>query len=93
MKQIYDFEQFKPPILNESMLLKEIEKRKTQQQTLALTLAAILVQVAVIVLGIIAYEIYPLVTLGCALYVGIATISGGAVAIVFTKKRRSLVCQ
>lgn len=93
MKQIYNFEQSKPPILNENMLIKEMEKRKTQRETIMLTIAAILIQAVVIMLGVFAYEIYPIITLGCALYVGIATISSGAVAIAFTKKRRSLVCQ
>lgn len=93
MKQIYNFEQSRPPILNENMLRKEIEKRKTQRETIMLTIAAILIQAVVIMLGVFAYEIYPIITLGCTLYVGIATISSGAVAIAFTKKRRSLVCQ
>jgi len=93
MKQIYNFEQSKPPILNENMLIKEMEKRKIQRETIMLTIAAILIQAVVIMLGVFAYEIYPIITLGCVLYVGIATISSGAVAIAFTKKRRSLVCQ
>ena len=90
MKQIYNFEQHTPPVLNESMLLKEIEKRKTQRQTLLLTLASILMQAVVIMLGIFVYDFYPIVTIGCIVYVVIATVSSGALAFAFTKKRGSL---
>ena len=93
MKQIYTFEQFRPPVLNENMLMKEMERRKTQLQTMLLTLAVILIQVVVIMLGIFTYNFYPLVSFICVLHVGITTLSSGAIAIVFTKKRRSLVCQ
>ena len=93
MKQIYNFEQSKPPVLNERLLRKEMEKRKNQRDTMMLTIAVILIQITVIMLGVLTYEMYPIVTLGCVFYVGITTISSGAVAIAFTMKRRSLVCQ
>ena len=91
MKQIYNFEQHTPPVINESMLRKEIEKRKMQRQTLLLTLASILMQAVVILLGIFVYNIYPIMTIVCIAYVFIATVSSGIVAFAFVKKRGSLI--
>ena len=91
MKQIYNFEQHTPPVVNESMLRKEIEKRKTQKQTLLLTLASVLMQAVVILLGILVYDFYPIVTVGCIVHVVIATVSSGVLAFAFTKKRGSLI--
>jgi hypothetical protein len=91
MKQIYNFEQLPPPVLNEGMLRKEIEKRKMQRQTLLLTLASILMQAVVILLGVFVYDFYPILTICCIAYVFIASASSGAVAFAFTKKRGSLI--
>ena len=42
MKQIYNFEQHKPPVLNENMLRAELERRRLRWQTALLALAGIL---------------------------------------------------
>lgn len=90
MNRIYNFEQHTPPVLNESMLRKEIEKRKTQRQTLILTFASVLMQAVVILLGALAYEFYPIVTVVCVVYAVSSTVSGGVVAFAFIKKRGNL---
>ncbi len=51
MKQIYNFEQHTPPVLNESMIRSEIERRKLQCQTTLLVLAGILIQIVVSLFG------------------------------------------
>ena len=59
MKQIYNFEQHRPPILNENMIRKEIERRKLHLQTTLLVLAGILLQVVIALLGFSAMDWYP----------------------------------
>ena len=39
MKQTFDFEQFDPPILNENILRRDLEKRAERQRTVLLTIA------------------------------------------------------
>ena len=42
MKPIYDFEQMNPPVLNESMLRAELEKRKLKKQTTLIAICGII---------------------------------------------------
>ena len=48
MKQIYNFEQYTPPVLNENMLREELEQRRLRWQTALLALAGILLQVVAV---------------------------------------------
>ena len=90
MKQIYNFEKNNPPCLNERYLRKDAERRKLQRQTILLTIASILSQMVVLLFGILMWQIQPVVTLTCTLYVLTAVLSSGVIVIVFTKKRRSI---
>ena len=51
MKQIYNFEQHTPPVLNENMLRMEIERRKLHWQTALLFIAGLLLQIVVVLFG------------------------------------------
>lgn len=86
MRQIYNFERVQPPVLNESMLRGEMERRTLRLQTLLLTISAILLMVAMLLLGIFAYESYPLIALLCFAYTVISATGGGIMAVIFTGK-------
>ena len=90
MKQIYSFEKNNPPCLNERYLRKEADRRKLQRQTILLTIASILSQMVVLLFGILMWQIQPVITFVCILYVLTSTLSGSVLMIVFTKKRRSV---
>ena len=90
MKQIYNFEINNPPRLNERYLRKEAERRKLQRQTILLTIASVLSQMVVLLFGILMWQIQPVMTLTCILYVLTAALSSSVIVIVFTKKRRSI---
>lgn len=51
MKQIYNFENYAPPALNEKTLRREIERRKLRRQMFLLALAAILSQAAIFLMA------------------------------------------
>ena len=59
MKQIYDFEQRTPPVLNEQMLRAELERRKLRIQTAVAVLAGFLLMIAAVLLGYSAIDWYP----------------------------------
>ena len=42
MKQTFDFEQFTPPVLNENILRRELEKRTERRRTVLLAVAGAL---------------------------------------------------
>lgn len=86
MKQIYNFEQYDPPALNENMLRNEIEKRKVQKQTLLLGIAGILVQIVVLMFGWWNVETHPAITIMCWGYVLSSAVGGSLIAVVYTKK-------
>ena len=86
MKQIYNFEQYNPPALNERILREEIEQRKLRWETIAITLAGILAQVVLVMLGFLTVEEYPIIAIVCFAYVVLSATGGSVVAIIFTQK-------
>ena len=62
MQQIYDFEQMNPPVLNESMLRAELEKRKLKKQTTLIAICGIVSMLLLLLLAIIIAEAEPLLS-------------------------------
>ena len=81
MKQIYNFDTKQPPVLNESMLQAELEKRRLQRQTTIATMAGILVQIAILLLALLLSKQYPLLSMLCVVYVIISATGSTVVAI------------
>lgn len=86
MKQIYNFEQHTPPVLNENIIRSEIERRKLQWQTTLLVLAGILIQVVVALFGYSAVDWYPWISVFCFVYIVISTTGCGVVAVAYSRK-------
>lgn len=86
MKQIYDFEQNSPPVLNENMLRNELKKKKLNTQTLLLVIAGILMQFVLILLGLSAFDWYPWITVLSFGYVVISVTGGGIIAVTYIRK-------
>lgn len=86
MNQIYNFEQHKPPVLNENMLRAELERRRLRWQTALIAVAGILIQVLLILVGFVTKNEYPIITVVCLIYVVISITGSGVLAIVYTRK-------
>ncbi len=86
MKQIYHFEQYTPPALNENLLLAEMERRKLRLQTALFAFAGILFQIVVVLLGYSAIGWYPWLASACVGYVIVSTTGGGVIAITYSRK-------
>lgn len=86
MKQIYNFEQQKPPVLNENMLRTELERRRLRWQTALIAVAGILIQVLLILIGFVTKNEYPIITVVCLIYVVISITGSSVLAIVYTRK-------
>lgn len=86
MNQIYNFEQHKPPVLNENMLRAELERRRLRWQTALIAVAGILIQVLLILVGFVTKNEYPIITVVCLLYVVISITGSSVLAIVYTRK-------
>ena len=86
MKQIYDFEQYQPPVLNENMLRAEMERRRLRWQTALIAVAGILMQVVLVALGLFVQFDYPVITVICFGYVVMSTTGGSVLAVVCTRK-------
>lgn len=91
MKQIYDFEQAHPPVLNEHMLRTELKRRKVQRQTAWLALGSLLMLLCLSLIAIRLYAFNPLLSVACAIYVCIAITGGCVIALIFVQKRRSFI--
>lgn len=86
MKQIYDFEQQNPPVLNEAMLRNEQERRKLRRQTALLFVAGLLLQFIAVFVGYSAIDWYPWLTVLCLGYVVVSVTGAGVVAAAYTRK-------
>lgn len=90
MKQIYNFDKGAPPMINESMIRAEIERRQLQRETSLLSIASLLILGCLFLAALQLYETIPLLSFACAAYICIAVTGGSVIALVYTQKRRSL---
>ena len=86
MNQIYNFEQHKPPVLNENMLHAEFMRRRLRWQTALIAGSGILLLIAAAMLGFLVLEDYPWLTALCLVYVLSSATGGSVLAIVCTRK-------
>lgn len=86
MKQIYDFDHYKAPLLDEKLLQQEMEKRQVRQHTAILALAGILFQIVIILLGYAAVDWYPWLASACFGYVVLSTTACGIIAIAYSHR-------
>ena len=86
MKQTFHFEQFDPPILNEKILRRELEKRAERRRTVLLAITGTLFQAAFILLGLLCWNAAPAVTLACVGFAVVSAVGSGVIAIVYTQK-------
>lgn len=91
MKQIYNFEQNSPPVINESRIREEIERRKLQRETALLAMGSMLTVLCFMLLTLKLYGIAPVLAAVCTVYAGISVTGGSVIALVFANKRRSLI--
>lgn len=86
MKQIYDFEQCTPPVLNENMLHMKLEERRKRQQMILAAIGSVLLQTAMLFTGFLTKETYPLIAFAGFLYLLISTVGGSVITIVYVQK-------
>ena len=86
MNQIYNFEQYKPPVLNENMLRAELERRRLRWQTTLIAVAGILIQILLVLFGFVTKNEYPVITVACLIYVVFSVTGCSVLAIVCTRK-------
>ncbi len=95
MKQIYNFENYAPPALNEKTLRREIERRKLRRQMFLLALAAILSQAAIFLMGLLAWESRPAFAACCFVYTAVSMVGSVVIAIVYSYRGKGgdEICQ
>lgn len=92
MKQIYNFEFQTPPVLNESMLRAELEKRKLRRQTALIAICGILSMFLLLVLALLLAEVEPVLSGICIAYV-IVSLTGSAVLTILMHSKHGFAGQ
>ena len=82
MNQIYNFEVKEPPVLAESMLRAELEKRCLKRHTVMAAIAGILIQFTVLLCAVLMAKEYFLLSVICIAYVIFSATGGTVVAII-----------
>lgn len=91
MKQIYNFEPKNPPVLSETILVEEIEKRKQKGQTITLFIAGIVIQLVILLFGLMAFDFYPIITMGCVVYALLSVAVSGIMAGVYVRREERVI--
>ena len=86
MKRTCDFERFDPPVLNENMLRRELERRAERRRTVLLVIAGALLELALVLLAVLVREWSPVLSLNCVCFAILSTAGSGAVAIIYAQK-------
>ncbi len=92
MRQIYNFEEKNPPVLNEAMLRSMAKKRRVRRQTTVLALAGILMQFCLLLAAFPLYGLSPVLAAAAIVYSCGAVAGAGVIALVYVKKRRAYTC-
>jgi predicted lysophospholipase L1 biosynthesis ABC-type transport system permease subunit len=82
MNPIYNFEAIEPPVLNESMLRAELEKRRLRRQTTMAAIAGILIQIVLLLCAVLYAKEYMILSILCAIYVILSATGGTVIAII-----------
>lgn len=88
MRQIYDFEQYVPPVLNEAMLRHELERRQLRKQIILLALAVVLSQTATVLSGVLVRELLPVVSTVCFGYTAVSAAGSVVIAVVYSYRKK-----
>ena len=86
MNQIYNFEQNEPPIVNENMLRARLDKKKAVRNAAIVAVASVMLQMITLLLGILMYSQYPIITFLCVSYVVVSMVGASVISIVYSKK-------
>ena len=86
MKQIYDFDRYPPPVLNENMLRDKLEKRSKKRLTILLAVSGVLLQIVALLLEVLTSSLYPMLSVCCLVYQLISMTGGGVIAVVYAQK-------
>lgn len=86
MKQTFDFEQFDPPILNENILRRELEKRAERRRTVLLTIAGALLQAVFVLLGLLCWSTAPALALACIGFAIVSMVGSGVITIIYAQR-------
>lgn len=86
MKQTFDFEQFDPPILNENLLRRELEKRAERRRTVLLTIAGALFQAVFVLLGLLCWSTAPALALACIGFAIVSMVGSGVITIIYAQR-------
>ena len=86
MKQTFDFEQFDPPILNENILRRKLEKRAERRRTVLLTVAGALFQAVFVLLGLLCWSTAPALALACVGFAIVSVVGSGVITIIYAQR-------
>lgn len=92
MNQIYHFDSYSPPLLNEAMLRRERERRREQRAVIATAVGGALSLFSLLVLAFFLFPVAPKAAIVLSVYLTVSVMGAGVVALVFLTQRRSLSC-
>ena len=86
MNQIYHFDSYSPPLLNEAML------RREQRAIAAAATGGVLILLCLLALAFFLFPVAPKVAIVLSIYLTLSVMGAGVVTLVFAAQRRSLSC-
>ena len=91
MRQIYNFETKNPPVLSEAKLVEEIEKRNQKKQMTMLFVSGLVIQLVILLFGFMAFDFYPIITMGCVVYALLSVATSGVMAGIYVRREERVI--
>lgn len=92
MNQIYHFDSYSPPVLNEAMLRRERERRREQRAVAVAATGGVLILLCLLTLALFLFPVAPKAAIVLSIYLTLSVMGAGVVALVFVTQRRSMLC-
>lgn len=86
MKQTFDFERFDPPVLNENILQRELERRAERRRTVLLAVAGALFEAVFVLLGVLCWYAAPALALASISFAVVSAVGSGVITIIYAQK-------
>ncbi len=91
MRQIYNFEAKNPPVLSEAKLVEEIAKQNQKKQMTMLFVSGMVIQLVILLFGVMAFDFYPIITMGCVVYALLSVAISGIMASIYVKREERVI--
>lgn len=89
MNTVYDFEQFQPPVVTESELQKELERREMKKQITLLRIASVIIVIAMLLFAFLIINDSVIFSVLLVVAACVSVVGNGIISVLFYYKGKT----